>query len=302
MSDNPPASGVRVPWEQVPARVRAEVERVLGAPVAEAVTQTGGFSPAAAVRIRLADGSRAFVKAIGPEPNPDSVEIYRAEARVAAMLPAETPMPRMLHTFELDGWVTLVFEDVDGRHPALPWRADELERVRDVLEELGKITAPAGLPTVAAEYGGKFRGWRLLQGEDLTGLDPWALANLDRLAELESGWAEAAAGGTLIHADTRADNVLLTDDRVYLVDWPYACVGAAWFDWLCMLPSVRMQGGPPPQDLLPDPSLPVVSALAGYLVRQSRLPAPPGLPTVRSFQRAQGAVTLDWLKHCLHGQ
>ena len=39
-----------------------------------------------------------------------------------------------------------------------------------------------------------------------------------------------------------------------------------------------------------------LAALAGFLVGASRLPAPPGLPTLRSFQRGQGLVALEWLR------
>jgi len=39
----------------------------------------------------------------------------------------------------------------------------------------------------------------------------------------------------------------------------------------------------------------VVAAIAGYFTRQSLQPPPPGLPTVRAFQAAQGVVARDWL-------
>ena len=45
------------------------------------------------------------------------------------------------------------------------------------------------------------------------------------LAGLEATWATHAAGTTLVHADIRADNLLLTDDGVMVVDWPHACRG-----------------------------------------------------------------------------
>ncbi|NJP96479.1 aminoglycoside phosphotransferase family protein [Nonomuraea sp. FMUSA5-5] len=300
-ADHPPAAGSRIPWHEVHPKVRAAVEDFLGGPVAEAVTQAGGFSPAAAVRLRTRGGRRAFVKAVGPEPNPDTVRIYRSELRIAAALPPSVPAPRLLTGFELDGWVALVFEDVEGRHPALPWRRDELHRVLAAVEEMAAALTPSPIdaPSVEEVFGGSFHGWRRLTGEDTGGLDPWILRHLDALAELESGWGRAAAGDSLIHADLRADNILLTGERVYVVDWPWACTAQPWFDRVGMLPSVGMQGGPAPHELLTDddPAVTaVVAAVTGYLVRQSRQPEPPGLPTLRAFQRAQGVVALDWLK------
>ncbi|QFY06117.1 phosphotransferase [Nonomuraea phyllanthi] len=300
---NPPASGVRVPWPEVHPLVRAAVEDFLGGRVAEAVTQSGGFSPAAAVRLRTEHGRRAFVKAVGPEPNADSVRIYRSELAIAAALPESAPAPRLLTGFELEGWVALVFEDVEGSHPELPWRRDQLDRVLEAIDRMSAALTPSPVevPPIGKIFGRAFHGWRdLLEEQDTAGLDPWAARHLGELAELESGWVAAAAGDTLVHADLRADNILLTDDRVYFVDWPWACAGAPWVDLLAMLPSVGMQGGPAPHELFTDPdpaATAVIAAFAGYLVRHARLPDPPGLPTVRAFQRAQGVVALDWLRH-----
>ncbi|MCK2215138.1 aminoglycoside phosphotransferase family protein [Actinomadura sp. ATCC 31491] len=301
MSHPPASGGTRVPWAEVHPAVRASVEEFLGAPVAEAVTQPGGFSPAAAVRVRTEDGRRAFVKSVGPEPNPDTPRIYRSELKIAAALPASVPAPRLLTGFELAGWVTLVFEDVEGGHPELPWRRDQLDLVRDAVGRMARALTPSPIdaPPIAEVFGEAFQGWRRLTGEDTTGLDPWALRHLGELAELESSWERAAAGDSLVHADLRADNILLSGERVYVVDWPWACHAVPWFDLVGMLPSVGMQGGPRPWELFddPDPAVTaVVAALAGYFVRQSRQPAPPGLPTVREFQGAQGVVALDWLR------
>ncbi|MGW0802095.1 aminoglycoside phosphotransferase family protein [Nonomuraea sp. NPDC002799] len=298
---HPPASGTRVPWQKVHPSVRAAVEEFLGGRVVAADTQPGGFSPAAAVRLRTEGGRCAFVKAVGPEPNPDTPGIYRAELKIAAMLPASLPAPRLLTGFEVAGWVALVFEDIDGAHPALPWRRGELDRVLAAVGEMSALLTPAPIdaPPIEAVFGPRLRGWRRLLEEDTAGLDPWALRHLGALAELESGWAVAAAGDSLVHADLRADNILLTDEHVYVVDWPWACVGAPWFDLVSLLPSVGMQGGPQPHELLtnPDPAVTaVVAALTGYFVRQGRLPGPPGIPKLRAFQQAQGVVALGWLK------
>jgi aminoglycoside phosphotransferase (APT) family kinase protein len=307
----PPAQGARIPWEAVPESVRTAVETDLGSPVAESVTQPGGFSPGVASRLLLEDGRSVFAKAVGPEPNPDSPEFHRSEARVAAALPPETPAPRFLFAHDDGAWVALVFEDVDGREPEMPWRRDELDRVLDALTDLSAALTPAPIdvPPLTRRFGELFRGWRTLAEERSVGLDSWPAARLDALAELESQWEKAAVGETLLHADIRADNVLLTEDRVVFVDWPHVSLGAPWVDLLAFLPSVAMQGGPKPWELFDDHPVArdaaredvdaVLAALAGFFVQRSLLPPPPGLPTLREFQRAQGVEALAWLQRRL---
>lgn len=307
----PPARGERLAWEGLPGEVRAAIEQRLGSPVARAATRPGGFSPGLAAKLELEDGRRVFAKAVGPEPNPDSPELHRREITIAAALPPETPAPRFFFSVEHEGWVALVFEEVDGHEPQLPWHRDELARVLDALTDLAEALTPPPLelPPAGEAFDELLHGWRMLAAEGASGIDPWAAEHLDELAELEPRWGDAAAGGTLVHGDVRADNILLTAERVVFVDWPHACVGAAWLDLLLLLPSVAMQGGPPPwqvfeahrlgRDAPSDAVIPVVAALAGFFVHRSTLPPPPGLSTLREFQRGQGIEALAWLRHGL---
>ncbi|MFP5320809.1 MAG: phosphotransferase [Acidimicrobiia bacterium] len=305
------AGGTRLRWDDVDPDVRAALEAALGAAVVEARSEAGGFSPGLAARCRLADGRRVFVKAVSPEQNPTACRIHRREAEVAAQLPARVPAPRLLHVHDDGRWVALVFDEVAGRQPAEPWRWEDLDVVVPALRRFADEATPTpvpGLQTVAERYGAALDGWRRLAAGDGDpspyGADVVAL--VDRLAELEAPWAEVAAGETLLHTDLRADNLLLTDDGdVVLVDWPWACNGAAFVDLVFLLPSVGLGQGPTPAavveryglfaDVDPGALRSLVAALAGFFVRQSLDPAPPGLPTLRPFQRAQAEVALGWL-------
>ena len=53
-----------MPWQAIPGHLRDRVADLLGAGVLGAQTQPGGFSPGVAARLTLADGRRAFVKAV----------------------------------------------------------------------------------------------------------------------------------------------------------------------------------------------------------------------------------------------
>ncbi|MEW2400147.1 aminoglycoside phosphotransferase family protein [Streptomyces sp. NPDC046862] len=308
----PPATGVRAPWQALPTTVRAAVADVLGAPVARAVTQTGGFSPGVAARVTTAEGRRAFVKAVSAEANPTSPGMHREEARNAAALPHHVPAPALLGSYDDGTWVALVFEDVAGRQPHVPWHERELARVLDAVAELSRVLTPAPFdgPTVVEDLADNFRGWQQMidDGDGGEGLDPWTVSRLPDLAELAASWTSLAGGDTLAHCDLRADNILLTEDgRVVFVDWPHARRGAApWFDLTLMLPSVRAQGGPDPEEVFaahplgrdaePDAVTATLAGFAGFMIRNCRQPPPPGLPTLRAFQRAQGMAALEWLR------
>ena len=322
----PPAEGARVAWQDMPEPTRTAIEGVCGAAVIEARTQPGGFSPGAAARVRCEDGSRWFVKAAAAELGAEAPRMHRQEAKVLAdldplIVAGHLPVPRLRGTAEHGPWFALVVDDVDGRQPVVPWRDHELDLVLAALDRLAEALTPAPAaimptaPAIAESLGADFTGWRTLagtSGDDR--LDPWSRARLTGLAELEATWATHAAGDTLLHADIRADNLLLTGesvagDGVMVVDWPHACCGAAFVDLVCFAPSVAIQGGPAPAELLarsragrnvsPESLAAVVCALAGYFTERSLRPPPPGLPTVRQFQAAQGEVTRRWLASLL---
>src|SRR6202034_270314 len=150
----PPAAGVRVAFQAVPPRVRSAVEQVCGSPVVEARTQAGGFSPGVAARVSCADGSRHFVKAVSGEVNRRSVEIYRQERDVLTALEpvivaSGLPIPRLRGSVDLDSWVALILDDIDGRHPAEPWKPGELGRVTAALDRLAAALTAAAVAVPA---------------------------------------------------------------------------------------------------------------------------------------------------------
>lgn len=253
------------------------------------------------------------MKAAGPQPNPDTANMHRREATIAAGLPDTSPTPRHVWTYEDDGWVALAFEDVEGTAPEIPWKSEELDRVVEAINALSESLTPTKVnaPPVAEAHADTFTGWRALRdNEDLLAtVDPWASDNLAFLVSLEENWESAAIGETLLHCDIRADNIILADDRVVFVDWPHASIGAKWLDLFFFLPSVAMQGGPEPWKIFDDHPLAadaphtdlvtMIAALAGYFVQRSLMTPPPGIPRLREFQRLQGAETLAWLKRRL---
>ena len=286
----------------------------MGASVVNAETQPHGFSPGVAARLFASNGQRVFVKAVCPELNPHTPKVHRRESIIVPALPRDAPVPRLLWSIDegTDGWVALVFEDVDGRHPSQPWREDELDRVVSAMEELSVLLTPSPLPasivgTARNELTPHFQCWRRIHDQQLAGFtstDALSHHDLEMLIAIEDTLGDALEGKTLLHGDVRADNVLLTPQRAWFVDWPQAIVGPAWFDVVALAPSVTMQGGPSPEDVIIRHSealnaegeslTAAVVGLAGYFTYQALQPPPPGIPSVRAFQDAQGKVARRW--------
>ena len=312
-------AGARVPWRRVPAAVRASIEDRLGTPVVGAHSQEAGFSPALAARLVLADERRVFVKGIGPDSlsgAPGGQDSYRREARISAALPTSVPAPALIETWEAGGWVILCFQDIEGTNPALPWEDDELLRVLEALTVTSAALTPSPIEAPAATTPGGSNHWRQLASQPqsialLPGLDDWVQDNIDLLSELEASSETAAAGDTLAHCDLRADNIVLNRRDVFFVDWPHARIGAPWLDLAYFLPSVAMQGGPLPDEVFwrhplarfakPQDVSSVLAGLAGFMVHDATQPPPPGIPTLRRFQLAQGQQAVRWLREMTNG-
>ena len=268
-----------------------------------------------AARLNTSDGRCVFAKAVGSDPNPVSPTMHRREIEITIALPNSVPVPRLLWSYDEgeNGWVVLLFEDVDGRHPIQPWRLDELHRVIAAMGELTTSLTPSPLPAAVIGTAGDLfstaiNGWRRIRDECpilLGRVDEWSARHLETLIAVEGTVNDAVEGDTLLNLDVRGDNILLTPDRTWFVDWPHARVGAAWLDVVAFAPSVTMQGGPPPDEVISrhsacraadrDAVTAALVSLAGFFTYQALQPPPPGLPTVRAFQDAQGAVAREWV-------
>jgi aminoglycoside phosphotransferase (APT) family kinase protein len=256
----------------------------------------------------LADGRRAFAKAVGVERNPDAPRFHRREVEVLGALPPDLPVPRLLGSYDDGDWVAFAVEDVEGESPAEPWRPDELARVVGAMAKLADRLTPSPIEVrpIATFDEEQFRGWRTLAADPgmAAPLGRAVCSRLDELAAIEEGWVAAAEGHSLLHTDLRADNILLTADEVVFVDWPHARIGAPWIDLLFLLPSAAATGTdpeevwaafPPARVADPDAVTAVLVAQTGFFLYHSLLPPPPNLGRLREFQRVQGEAALRWV-------
>lgn len=253
---------------------------------------TRGYARAFHAIAIFEDDSTAFVKAGAEEV---TSAFLRDELR--AYLSIKGPfMPGLLGYDEEDPPL-LVLEDLSlGRWPP-PWDSQAIASVRGSLEAIWATAPPKWVPPTTDDREQLADGWAEVER------DPAPFLSLrirspewldDWLPRLRSA-AESAPidGDALLHLDVRSDNICLSERGAVLVDWNLVHRGNPDLDLAAWAPSLRLEGGPPPQEVLPGAGG-LAALLAGFWGCRAGLPPPPTAPTVREFQRAQLEVALEW--------
>ncbi len=323
----PRAVGVRMAYASVPAAVRRWVDDCLGSRVVQARTQRGGMSPGCAARLVAADGRRAFVKAVGPELNPQTPDLFRHEARVLSVLAAVPYRPGLLGTHDDGDWVGLLLEDVDGQHPDLSdaaqarvvWdivatQCDELTPAPSELAELCSTepAAPVSVDTrtVSASTCRWSAAWQDMLVDPGLHLPAWAVPVVDELADRVAALPGRLSLETFCHWDLRNDNLLVrADGSAVVVDWGMSRLGPRWGD-LFVLALERAET--PAFDRWIDQAerthgadqaqvTSLLLALGGYLAVRSADPPAPGLPSLPAFRRREADRFLAAARRRLQG-
>jgi hypothetical protein len=298
----PDRTARRLEWPFLPPNVRAYVERRCGSPVAQAISQTSGFTPGFASVLVCEDGSRHFVKAASVKAQRVFADSYREEARKLSALPASVPAPPLRWLLD-DDWVVLGIEHVAARAPRRPWRQGDLDASLDALEAVADELTPAprdlDLDTFVDEFHGFLDGWAHVRENRPD------LPHLEEAIALAHRYAEVCPGDTVVHTDVRADNLLIDDaGKVWICDWNWPVLGAAWLDSLFTLIGPRGDGLDVDRVIserrlladVPAESVDIVLALLiGYFLSACDQPVPPTSPHLRDHQRWQGEVCWAWL-------
>jgi len=270
------------------------VERAVGSRPVRYELRPGGYSTAERFRVTLADGRSVFVKSATA---PHLARWLRREHEVYVAL-AGPFIPRLAGWDDDGARPVLALEDLSGADWQVAWDAARVDAVRASLAELARSVPPPGTPTVREGLGELFGRWAVVAGDPepflSTGLRPHAWLER-RLPEIMAA-AETAPvdGDDLCHLDVRSDNLCFRDGRAILVDWNWLSRANADLDLAAWLPSLAVEGGPLPWEVLPGRGE-LAAFVAGVWAAVVGLPPPETAPTVRALQRAQLAVALDWI-------
>jgi Phosphotransferase enzyme family len=254
--------------------------------------QTRGYTVAFHAIAELDDGTTAFVKAATEEV---TAEFIRDEQRFFGLLEAPF-MPRLL-AMDADDPPLLVLEDLTSARWPPPWDDAAIESVRETLAAVAATPVPEGVRPIDDRRAWLVDGWADVEADPAPFLRlgvcsaEWLEGGLHVLREA----AESApiSGAALIHMDVRSDNLCLAPRGAVLVDWNHASRGSPDLDIAAWLPSLRVEGGPEPETILPGAGG-FAALLAGYFGSRAGLPPPPTAPYVRDVQLAQLRVSLPW--------
>ena len=271
----------------------AEFESAVGARAAtrRSVRGSGYGTNTAKWSVELDNGRRVFVKhaldELATKWLRDEAKIY--EAVRAPFLPAFVVFHDADDTF-------LVIEDLSDAYWPPPWLDDQITVAMATLDEVHATGPPAGLRELE-DLRFWLNGW-IAVAEDPA---PFLSAGLctpewlrEALPSLSRASQECELGGdALVHLDFRSDNACFRGGRMFIVDWNLAAVGNPLIDAVACAPSLRLEDGPEPWELVPDTGG-LSSLVAGFFAARAGLPPPATAPTVREFQRAQLEVALPW--------
>jgi hypothetical protein len=270
------------------------IERALGSQPLKYEPRPGGYSTADRYAVTLADGRRAFVKSSAAE---NMAGWLRREHEVYAHLQGDF-IPALLGWDDDGVRPLLAIEDLSDADWTPRWDDARVAAVLDALRALAASAPPPNTATVREQFADLYGRWRIVEHDpepflslglrDREWLDralPQILAAVD---------ADPAAGNDLCHFDVRSDNLCFRDGRAILVDWNWLSIGSFAMDVAAWLPSLQVEGGPPPWHVLPDAGA-EAAFVAGVWAAVAGLPPPETAPHVRALQRRQLAVTLDWI-------
>lgn len=273
--------------------IEDRVSRLLGARVRSLRRIEGrGYSVAFRAVVELEDGGSVFVKAGTEELTSgnlrEEIGVYRA---------LEGPfMPALLAVDEGEPPLVVLEDLSDGFWPP-PWDPAAIQAVRDTLAQLAGTTPPAAIPPVTGKREHLVGGWAEIEREPESFLSLGLCSRdwLDRSQPVLREASETAPieGDALLHLDVRSDNICLADRGAVLVDWNWAHTGNPDLDIACWLPSLRLEGGPEPEKILPGAGG-FAAMLAGFFGVRAGVPPPPTAPHVRGIQLAQLRVALPW--------
>jgi hypothetical protein len=204
---------VRIDYAALPAPVRAAVEAHTGR-VRSARSAEAGVN-AAITAFLDTEAGRVLIKGV-----PDDCPAARDQQREADVNSYIRGIgPHMLWCEKVAGWHLLAFEVIESRYANFEPGSPDLPKIGTTLAAVADLPCPPIAMLSAGRRWGPF---------------------LDRVED-----TQLIAGDHLLHTDPNPGNLLIAEDRAWLVDWAWATRGAAFIDLACFVPRLIGAGHAP---------------------------------------------------------
>lgn len=283
-----------------PQYLRAIVEDAVGKKSTRWDIPDCGLSSALRFSVGLEDNSRVFVKASTDE---QTEQWLRTEHFVLSSV-REKFAPYVVHWFDKPGIrPVLISQDLShaywpASHAGVAWRDGDFELLFEAIEMLSLVKAPLGLSSLQnrrtplwskiADDAERFLNLRLCS-------ERWFRKSIDALIEAEKKANQT--GMCLVHGDIRSDNICFVDSQVIFVDWSHAARGNSFLDLASLLPSLHLEGGLAPYQVMPDGGSVAASQSSEHI---RRIIANTSMPEwLKIVFNKLIAIELEWAADCL---
>lgn len=257
---------------------------------------SGGYTAMERWVVQFGDGTSAFAKIATGDAHAGWL---RTEWHVYQHLHGRF-MPEVL-AWQDGELPILLLEDLHAAHWPPPWSRDQIDLLLQTLDTLHRSPHPPGLPSLAS-MSAEIRGWYEVDAAPQEFLSlglcskKWLVGALPDLIAAED--ACRLDGESVLHLDVRSDNICFDGERCVLVDWNWACIGNGEIDVAALLPSLHSEGGPLPEEILPN-APEMAAILSGYFAKAAGRPPWPGGEPVRALQLRQLKSALGWAVRAL---
>jgi thiamine kinase-like enzyme len=266
----------------------ARIECLLDSKIESVVFAEGKYTQAIRVFCKT-DKGKFFVK-IGATPR--SSKFLNREIQIYRTLNGSF-MPVFVAAEEHESEPILIIEDMSSNHWPPPWDRAKVDLALEQIEAMHNTQI--SIDGFEKVHGPDLPSWQTVASNPehflSIGLadEKWLKDSLPILLDAETGCS--TNGTSLCHYDLRSDNMCFAPNRAIFIDWNQACLSNPKLDLGFWLPSLAYEGGPLPQEILPD-APEIAARVSGFLASFAGLPG--GAPRVRMLHRQMLEPALSW--------
>jgi len=259
-----------------------------------------GLSSALRFSVQMENNHSVFVKAATDE----QTEQWLRTEHLVLSFRERNFMPHIIGWLDQPGIrPVLIMEDLSkaywpASHAGVTWRKGDIDLLFNGLKELSSFKT--GLP-IRELKNQRTSFWSEIADDPASFLslqlcsEQWLNRSIGALIDAEKN--VDVTGDHLVHGDVRSDNICFVDSQIIFVDWSHAARGNGRHDLSTLLPTLYLEGGPDPYEVIPDGGS---EASLGCAVLIRRLIEDQSMPQwLKNVFKKLIAIELEWAANCL---